>query len=359
MHEPRLVRGVKEHCHMVRREKEGRRRVRIQAGKERREQAGGGKGEEKRVSSQVSSSRTGKERSEQKEQVDSAGDSDRAKHNPSQLYGHHALAPEQQQDREGVISAEERSGSVGCSDRAKQCSSLQPGHLALAPEQQGVGEAESSVKVERTESKRGCGGEKTVGWESVDGEDFALAPEQQGGGVAEGSVKVERTESKRGSCGEKTEGLEGMEGNGPDSYPSLDEVGNTSQSCSLTVYLPQLDLAPEQQGVGKAESSVKVEGTESKRGCGGEKTGGGESVDGKYLALAPEQQGGGVAEGSVKVERIESKRGSGGEKTGGLEGMKGDGPDSYPSLDPSSQVVNTKHSQPITQLFSAELEYDR
>ena len=58
-HEPRLVREVKEHRQVERREKEGRRRTRIQAGKERREQVEGGKGEKR--GSRASRSTAGKE----------------------------------------------------------------------------------------------------------------------------------------------------------------------------------------------------------------------------------------------------------------------------------------------------------
>ena len=120
-----------------------------------------------------------------------------------------------------------------------------------------------------------------------------------------------RMKSSRCSGGKKTGGGDGMEGDGPDSYQLRDKsskVGNTNQSCSLTVYLPQ-------------------------------------------LGLAPEQQGGVLAEGSAKVERTESSRCSGGEETGGGELMEGDSPDSYQSLDESSKVGNTKHTQPITLNF--------
>ena len=45
LHEPRLVREVKEHRQVERREKEGRRRERIQAGRVKREQMRGVTGE--------------------------------------------------------------------------------------------------------------------------------------------------------------------------------------------------------------------------------------------------------------------------------------------------------------------------
>ena len=139
---------------------------------------------------------------------------------------------------------------------------LEAGNLRSGNEDKVQEQSKTKNKL-RMESRRGNGGEKTGGGESVEGKDLALAPEKQGGGVAEVSTKecVESVEGKDlglapeqqgGGVAEVRECVESVEGK-----ELVDSAGDSDRAKQSPSLQPgHLDLAPEQQQGGEVGGSA-------------------------------------------------------------------------------------------------------